>query len=220
MTGSSRAFAPETPEPRDGGSGLNWLRDFLTPVPPRLELAGRRVLVRAPRADDWHEWSRLRARSWRFLQPWEPSWSLDALSRPAYRRRLKQYAADWERDDGYSFMIFCRDDRPQLVGGIALNNVQRGVADSAVMGFWMGEPFAGQGYMREAVPLVLDFAFHKLGLHRVEAACLEENARSRSLLTKAGFQFEGEARGLLKINGVWRDHLVFAILRDDPRGPR
>ena len=220
MTGSSRAFAPETPEPRDGGSGLNGLRAFLTPVPPRLELAGRRVRVRAPRADDWHEWSRLRARSWRFLQPWEPSWSLDALSRPAYRRRLKQYAADWERDDGYSFMIFCRDDRPQLVGGIALNNVQRGVADSAVMGYWMGEPFAGQGYMREAVPLVLDFAFHKLGLHRVEAACLEENARSRSLLTNAGFQFEGEARGLLKINGVWRDHLVFAIQRDDPRGPR
>ena len=220
MTGSSHAFAPETPDPQDRGAGLDWLRDFFTSAPPPLELPGKRVLVRSPRVADWHEWSRLRARSWRFLQPWEPSWTLDALSRPAYRRRLKQYAADWERDEGYSFMVFSRDDRPQLVGGIALNNVQRGVADSAVMGYWMGEPFAGQGYMREAVPLVLDFAFYKLGLHRVEAACLEENTRSHSLLTKAGFQHEGEARGLLKINGAWRDHLVFAILRDDPRGPR
>jgi [ribosomal protein S5]-alanine N-acetyltransferase len=219
MTGSSRAFAPEIPDPLDRGSGLDWLRDFFTPAPPRLDISGKRVLVRPPRIDDWRAWSRLRAHFSRFLQPWEPSWTLDALSRSAYRRRLKQYAADWESDQGYNFLIFCRDEQPQLVGGIALNNLQRGVAESAVMGYWMGEHFAGRGYMREAVPLVLDFAFHRLGLHRIEAACLEENTRSRNLLTKAGFQYEGQARSLLKINGVWRDHLVFAILRDDQRGP-
>ncbi|MDR3448741.1 MAG: GNAT family protein, partial [Alphaproteobacteria bacterium] len=56
--------------------------------------------------------------------------------------------------------------------------------------------------------------------HRIEAACLEDNARSRGLLAKAGFQYEGRARGLLKINGVWRDHMVFAVLRDDLRAPR
>lgn len=220
MTGSSRAFAPETRDPEDGGSVMGWLRDFFTAAPPPLDLAGRRVLVRTPRPGDWPEWSRLRAQSWSFLQPWEPSWTLDALTRPAYRRRLKQYAADWERDEGYSFLIFSQTEPRQLVGGIALTNLHRGVADSAMIGYWMGEPFAGRGYMREALPLVLDFAFYKIGLHRVEAACLEDNERSRALLTKTGFQYEGLARGLLKINGAWRDHLVFAVLRDDLRAPR
>ena len=220
MTGSSRAFAPDPAGLSARGSGMSWLRDFFTPPPPPLELPGKRVLVRTPRAEDWPQWSSLRAQSWSFLQPWEPSWSLDALTRPAYRRRLKQYAADWERDEGYSFLIFSQTEPRQLVGGIALTNLHRGVADAAMIGYWMGEPFAGRGYMREALPLVLDFAFYKIGLHRVEAACLEDNARSRGLLAKTGFQYEGQARGLLKINGIWRDHLVFAVLRDDLRGVR
>jgi ribosomal-protein-alanine N-acetyltransferase len=198
---------------------MNPLLDFWTPFPPALRLVGRRVVVRTPRPGDWHAWSALRAQSWSFLQPWEPTWTVEALTRPAFRRRLRQYAADWEQDEGYSFLIFTSDEREQLLGGIALTNVRRGVADSGVIGYWMGEVFAGQGYMSEALPLILDFAFETLRLHRVEAACLETNERSRKLLEKSGFSPEGRARGLLKIDGAWRDHILFAILRDDPRGP-
>ncbi|PKQ03183.1 MAG: 30S ribosomal protein S5 alanine N-acetyltransferase, partial [Alphaproteobacteria bacterium HGW-Alphaproteobacteria-12] len=54
-------------------------------------------------------------------------------------------------------------------------------------------------------------------LHRLQAACLPENERSRAVLRKCGFTEEGIARGYLRINGAWRDHVVFAILRDDPR---
>jgi ribosomal-protein-alanine N-acetyltransferase len=67
------------------------------------------------------------------------------------------------------------------------------------------------------VRAILPFVFQTLGLHRVEAACIPENEPSRSLLLKLGFKEEGLARRYLQINGVWRDHILFALLEDDPR---
>ena len=60
--------------------------------------------------------------------------------------------------------------------------------------------------MSEALQITLDFAFRKIKLHRVEAACLIENEASRGLLLKSGFQQEGRARQFLCINGRWQDH--------------
>jgi ribosomal-protein-alanine N-acetyltransferase len=71
--------------------------------------------------------------------------------------------------------------------------------------------------MSEAIPLILEFAFEQTGLHRVEAACLPTNLPSRALLKRSGFTEEGLARRYLRIRGHWEDHLLFAILRDDPR---
>ena len=96
--------------------------------------------------------------------------------------------------------------------------MRRGVSETASLGYWVGEPFARQGYMTRALPLVLDFSFDRLRLHRVEAACLPTNMPSRSLLTRAGFHQEGYARQYLCIAGKWQDHLLFAILHDDRRG--
>jgi [ribosomal protein S5]-alanine N-acetyltransferase len=105
-----------------------------------------------------------------------------------------------------------------LTGGIGLSNVRRGVAETASLGYWIGEPYARQRYMSAALPLVLDFAFDRLRLHRVEAACLPTNVPSRALLLRTGFQQEGYARNYLLIDGKWQDHLLFAILREDWRG--
>ena len=105
----------------------------------------------------------------------------------------------------------------QLLGGLSLLNVRRGVAQTASLGYWIGRPHAHQGYMTEAISAALDFAFARLGLHRVEAACLPHNGPSRGLLAKSGFREEGFARDYLKINGRWQDHVLFSILRDDPR---
>ena len=81
----------------------------------------------------------------------------------------------------------------------------------------MGEPFAGRGLMSEAVRAVLPFGFDTLNLHRIEAACLPTNEPSLRLLRKSGFSEEGFARGYLKINGDWQDHVLFAMLAGDPR---
>jgi ribosomal-protein-alanine N-acetyltransferase len=91
------------------------------------------------------------------------------------------------------------------------------VAETASLGYWVGEPFARRGHMTAALPLVLDFSFDRLRLHRVEAACLPTNVPSRTLLLHTGFSEEGYARRYLLIDGKWQDHLLFAMLREDWR---
>lgn len=187
---------------------------FLTRSEP-LRLIGDRVFLRSPERGDYEDWASLRARSRGFLAPWEPTWPPDALSRSSYRSRLARYTDDWRTDQGYNFFIFHSDET--LVGGVGLSNIRRGVAETASLGYWIGEPFARRGFMTAALPLVLDFAFRRLGLHRVEAACLPSNVPSRALLLRTGFGQEGYARRYLLIDGKWQDHLLFAILREDWR---
>lgn len=181
---------------------------------PRLQ--GERVYLRAPSADDWREWAELRAASRAYLTPWEPTWGDDALTRDAYRRRLRHYMQEWRAGEGYTFFIFLSRQR-RLAGGISLSNVRRGVAQSASVGYWMGEAHAGQGIMTESLCALLPFIFDELRLNRLEAACLPSNAPSRAVLRKVGFREEGIARHYLKINGRWHDHLLFGLLVGDYR---
>jgi ribosomal-protein-alanine N-acetyltransferase len=81
----------------------------------------------------------------------------------------------------------------------------------ASLGYWAGERHARRGYTTAAVRAVVRHAFEDLDLHRVEAACQPDNNASRRVLEKAGFTQEGAARAYLKINGAWRDHLLFGI---------
>lgn len=187
-----------------------------TPEEPLLRQG--RVYLRPARHGDWRAWVALRRDSREFLEPWEPTWPYDALSRAAFRRRLQQYRAEMRNDTGYAFLIFRKQD-DQLLGGVSMSNIRRGVAQSASLGYWIGQPFARHGYMSEALLAVLSYSFDTLGLHRMEAACLPGNTASRGLLAKAGFTEEGYAREYLRINGIWQDHVLFAILRHDTRGP-
>ena len=190
------------------------LAGFFAVHPPSVRLEGERVMLRPPDRGDWAIWSELRSASRAFLQPWEPAWSDDAVGKAAFRRRLARYALDWRDDEGYAFFVF-DSHGDELVGGISLSNVRRGVAESASLGYWIGERFARQGYMTEALRLMLGFAFDRLRLHRVEAACLPSNAPSRGLLIKSGFREEGYARKYLCIDGLWQDHVLYALLREE-----
>lgn len=176
-----------------------------------LRLEGEGVRLRPHRSGDFAEWADLRAGSRDFLQPWEPTWPADDLTRAAFRRRLASYAADIERGVAYPFLVFRAADNV-MVGGITLSNVRRGVAQMGSIGYWVGRPFTRRGYTVAAVNAVTGFCFSRLGLHRVEAACLPTNVASRAVLLKAGFQQEGLARAYLRINGAWRDHLLFGLL--------
>ena len=187
-------------------------RLFLSRADP-YRLIGDHIYLRAAERGDYEAWASLRAASRDFLTPWEPNWPPDALSRSSFRARIARYAEDWRTDQAYNFFIFARDET--LIGGIGLSNIRRGVSETASVGYWVGEPFARQGYMTASLPLVVDFAFERLGLHRVEAACLPSNIASRSVLARAGFQQEGYAREYLCIAGRWQDHVLFAILRAD-----
>jgi ribosomal-protein-alanine N-acetyltransferase len=172
-------------------------------------------MIRPPQMADYEIWAALREQSRGFLQPWEPTWPLDDLTRGAFRRRLERYAKELDRNDAFPFFIFRAADRV-LVGGLNLTNVRRGAASMASLGYWMGAPFAGKGVMTGAVRQVARLAFGPLQLRRIEAACLPENAASVRLLEKTGFRREGLAREYLSINGAWRDHALYARLAGDP----
>ncbi len=179
-----------------------------------LVIEGEGVRLRPPRMGDFVPWSQLRDQSREFLQPWEPSWPSDDLTRAAFRRRLAAYSRDIETGLGYPFFVFSPDDET-LLGGITLSNVRRGVAQTATLGYWAGAPHARKGHTLRAVKAICNFAFTRLKLHRVEAACIPTNTPSRDLLLKAGFSLEGKARAYLKINGAWRDHLLFGLTQDE-----
>ena len=189
---------------------------FFDAKPYAARLDGPRVYLRPPERGDQKKWTELRHASREFLEPWEPAWPPDATSRSAFRRRLTRFDEDWREERACAFFILNRTS-DTLQGGITVTNVRRGVAQSASIGYWIGEPYARQGYMSEAVQLTLNFCFETLNLHRVEAACLPSNSASRALLLKSGFKEEGLARQFLRINNQWQDHVTFAIIRVDAR---
>lgn len=188
---------------------LDWMSDVAGPV-----VRGDGVLLRPPRAADHAAWSVLRDGSRDYLQPWEPAWPDDDLTKAAFRRRLSIYAREMELGNAWPFFVFVDEGRT-LVGAVTLSNVRRGVAETGTLGYWIGRPFAGRGHTTAAVRGVVGFAFDRVKLHRLEAACLPTNLASRRVLEKSGFRNEGRARAYLKINGEWADHLLFGLVEDE-----
>ncbi len=194
------------------------LLKFSRPYREPAQLFTERLMLRRPDPQDFENWSTLRAKSADFLKPFEPAWTADELSRSAYRMRMRRQEAEINAGRGLPWFLFSLENGG-LVGGLTLSNIRRGVAETATLGYWMGEDYAGLGYMREAVGVVCQNAFSEHGLHRIEAATVVENERSQRLLKRCGFRPEGTARGYLKICGTWRDHLLFArLVSDKPPG--
>lgn len=183
----------------------------------KLRLETERLTLRLPEHHDFNPWVALRLESEAFLKPWEPSWANDHLSRKAFSNRVYWARRSVSGGTGVPLFIFRRED-DALVGAITLDNIRRGPAQSGTLGYWTGEAFARQGYMREAITSVVHHAFVTLDLSRVEAACLPENKPSRGLLEKSGFKYEGVAQSYLQIDGRWRTHVLYASLRRDRRG--
>lgn len=177
-------------------------------------IQGRGVWLRPPQLSDYAPWAELRALSRTHLVPWEPAWPRDDLTKIAFRRRIKHYQREAREDLGYAFLVF-ETTGDRLIGGVTISNVRRGVTQSAMLGYWLGLPFVGRGYMGAAVNAMLQHAFETLRLHRVEAAVQPGNDASIKVLQRAGFAEEGLARRYLKINGTWQDHLLLAILAED-----
>ena len=181
---------------------------------PEPLLRGDGIYLRPAVSGDFSAWVRLRSESREFLTPWEPIWPEDDLTRAAFRRRLRRQSDEMARDEAFSFLIFDAG-ADMLLGGLTLGGIRRGVAQSGTLGYWMGAPHAGKGRMTRAVAAAVRFGFSTLRLHRIEAACLPENAASQTLLERNGFQREGLARAYLRINGAWRDHLLYALVEPE-----
>lgn len=184
---------------------------FLSRQSDTVELSSDRHLLRLPRFNDYRQWYALRSGSRRFLEPWEPTWRGDELTESSFRARVVRNEQEFSSGQAVPLFIFARGDNT-LLGGLTVGYIRRGAAQCCMIGYWMGERHAGQGHMYGALKLAIPYIFSSLQLHRIEAACIPDNTRSIRLLEKAGFQQEGYLREYLKINGEWRDHVMFSLL--------
>lgn len=176
-----------------------------------------RMTLRLPQHADWQNWANLRQASAEHLIPWEPVRAEDHLSRKAFTNRV-YWAARAEAQGTTLPLLLIRRRDQALLGALTLDNIRRGPVQAGTVGYWIGGPFARQGFMREAIGAVVHHAFTAMDLSRIEAACLPENAASRGVLEKSGFKYEGVAQAYLQINGRWRNHVLYANLRGDRRG--
>ncbi len=167
-----------------------------------------RVYLRTPTAGDGTEFLGLMRASVGFHQPW--------ASAPVDAERFAAYISDAARSE-FEALLLCRRDDGTILGFFNLSQIVRRSLQSAYLGYAVGEPYAGQGYMREGMRLVLERAFTDLRLHRVEANIQPGNHASLALARGAGFRREGYSPRYLKIDGHWRDHERWAILVEDWR---
>jgi len=180
------------------------------PEAPVLESDGLRL--RLPRPADFEPWQALRERSRRHLKPFEPRWTLADLGQKAFNGRLRRTARLAAEGSEFSFFLFAVEKEDErLIGGLTLSNIRYRAACHASLGYWMGADHAGHGHMTRAVGMAMRFAFDKLHLKRMHAACLPHNAASRRVLEKNGFVEEGFAEKYLQIDGRWQDHVLFGL---------
>jgi [ribosomal protein S5]-alanine N-acetyltransferase len=135
-------------------------------------------------------------------------------SPPVTAAQFRRYLARCERPDFVGLLIRRRSD-DAILGAVELSQITRGGFQSAYLGYHVGAPFAGQGYMTESLLLAMRHAFRGLKLHRLEANIQPSNRASIALVKRLGFRREGYSRRYLKIAGRWRDHERWAVLKED-----
>lgn len=113
------------------------------------------------------------------------------------------------------FYVFCRDDPSYIIGTVCLHNITRQAFSCCEIGYKFDSAYRRRGYAKEALSLALSVAFDRLNLHRVFARCLPENVPSRKLLLSLGFCEEGLEHECIRIQGVWRDHVRYALIHHD-----
>lgn len=149
-----------------------------------------------------------------WLRPWEatsPDGPVSFDMRLGIRRLLQQY-----RDGGG--VPYVMEYNGQVVGQLNVWGIARGSLSSATIGYWVGKEFAGRNITPIAVALATDVCFTELNLHRMEICIRPENRASLRVVEKLGFRYEGFRRRYIHINGDWRDHYAFALVREDVPG--
>ncbi len=188
---------------------------------PRL--VGPRVLLRPLRGTDFAAWREVRRASRDWLEPWEPRpepGSADPVAdADAFRARCSAWDRQRQFDAAYGFGLFLRADE-RFIGEVSLGTVHRGPFQSASIGYWVDRRQAGHGYVPEGVALIMRYGFEELSLHRLEAAIVPRNAPSRRVAAKLRLREEGTSERFLQINGVYEDHVRYAITVEEWRARR
>jgi [ribosomal protein S5]-alanine N-acetyltransferase len=179
-------------------------------------LIGRRIVLRPLVPEDFPQWREVRRRNHDWLTRWEPSRVKGAPDVVEDRNAfvLRCHARDRERQlgTGYGFGVFVGGS---FGGEVNLSSVQRGPFQSGYVGYWIDEVHAGKGYTPEAVVLLCRYAFEDLRLHRLQISIVPRNRSSHRVVEKLAIRNEGTALRYLEINGVWEDHVRYAVTAEE-----
>jgi ribosomal-protein-alanine N-acetyltransferase len=173
---------------------------------------GERTFLREPLRSDQEEFLELRRASRELHEPWEPEAppGFDPYGSEAFRSYL-----DFGRDGRKQRLLLCRNEDAAILGSFSLSEIVRGILQSGCLGYWVGAPFARQGYMSEGLRLVQRHVFQRLDLHRLEANIQPANEPSRRLVQRCGFRLEGFSPRYIKLHGRWCDHERWAITAEE-----
>lgn len=193
---------------------LGRTRSTIREVNPTLR--GKRVLLRPLVASDFPSWHEVRTRNHDWLTKWEPRrppGAPDVINdRHAFAARCSARERERQLGTGFGFGVFVEN---QFVGEMNLSSIQRGPFQNAYVGYWIDEATAGQSYTPEALVATARFAFEDVQLHRIQVAIIPRNAASHRVVEKLNLRSEGVAVRYLEINGVWEDHVRYALTAEE-----
>ncbi|MFF2908006.1 GNAT family N-acetyltransferase [Paenibacillus sp. NPDC057934] len=169
------------------------------------------VYVRFPEEADAAELAALYKRNREFFEEFSPSIPEEFYTEEYQLEKIIKTKADRDEDQRYDFLVCHRED-DRIIGSAGLTFVLRSSLQSCMIGYNLDRDYNGKGYMTEAVKQVVRYAFEELKFHRITGEASPRNPGSIRVLENAGFHKEGISRSNVKINGLWEDHQVLAII--------
>ena len=181
-----------------------------------VRLVDREVTLRPLATSDHEAWRRARQRNAAWLVPWDATVPPGGEARPtSFKQLVRRLSRQARQGATYPFAI---EVGGRFAGQVTVNNIVRGSAQFASVGYWLDQAYAGRGVMPRAVAMVIDHCFFTAGLHRVEIAIRPENSNSLRVVEKLGLSEYGYAPRFLHIDGDWRDHRLYAVTVEEAPG--
>jgi len=172
----------------------------------------KNVSMRILRSSDAPALAAAYVRNREYLSPWEPVRPEEYYTEAWQASDIASRLVAEKAGEGYPLGLFADDG---LVGRFNVAGIVRGPFQSAGLGYWVDNTYAGRGLASAAVQVIVGTARDVLGLHRIEASTLLHNAGSQRVLLKAGFRQIGIAPRYLQIAGEWQDHNLYQVVLHD-----
>ncbi len=180
----------------------------------RIILETQRLILKSLGPDLSEPLLQFRIRNKDFFRPWSPAYAEDYFTIEYTSKNAAFIEAETESRRTIKFVLFKKEDQTNIIGSVSLSNIIMGPFKSCFMGYRIDEAENNKGFATEAIREVIRYGFEELGLHRIEANIIPRNAASIRIADKTGFTYEGLSKKYLKINGVWEDHMHYAILNE------
>ncbi|HLO11866.1 MAG TPA: GNAT family N-acetyltransferase [Pseudoneobacillus sp.] len=152
-----------------------------------------------------------------FLEKWEAQRSEEFFTLDFQTESLKQDILSFQKGTSVKFWILKKEDQEKVIGCISFSVIVRGILQSCIMGYKLDESELKKGFITEAIKKAIEVMFNELGLHRIEAPIMPKNEASIQVVKKLGFTNEGISRKMIRVNGIWEDHIRWAIINESDK---